>query len=815
MRKFIAMLLTVALLVTSYGACFADRVKLPASLLSIEKETFYGDTSVKEVVVPYGTQYIMARAFAYSGVEKIYIPDTVTFIAGNAFDGVDDVVICAPEGSYAAAFAEEYDYLLEDTGATYRTDVIPEIWNAYEELSNGDPLAFNQVDWDSLLFTTEEFSSHELPEEAVKYNQTLQEAKEARAACQEAITEIKSTTTSLVGIMDTFSLKATSNGVLFSTGDINYTVSGNNIESIDTNDIEIVSVTSPEDSESLVAEIRSNGRKYYINASISGFSITDGGNVSNMSANATLLTDLNLFEIGSFGHAVEIAISKFASFETLLPKYQIDVSKALEVVQKEVDDWVKAIDNTNWLHENVPDYMRGPTWDRDYERRLTAQKEALKAAKNNLNKLKKADRALGAIGGFFSFKGTKENLTKIKELWSVHKHGHPLEYEQSDSNLISMIQNMNDDIRTAILACACDIVNTLLNYTQLLSTVIAGVCTMTGVGAPVGLLEFLAVQAAVTTTRAIIVSFVGGMIFGTVAETKYLKVMATDKLLHSLISGHVKDADTKAPIKNVFVTCGGKRTTTNSEGFYTISAVTGDQNVTFTKKGYADVTKTVTVKQFSTALLDAEMTTKGAITGTVVDATTGEPISGVTVRFGDYQTTTNSSGRYIFEVKAGTAALSFSKEGYIPGGGTATCEAGKTKEYPFAMSKEMALGTYRVVLSWGISPKDLDSHLVKSGGFHVFFSSKTAENASLDHDDTTSYGPETITFTPDATGTYTYYVHDYTNKDNPSSKALSKSGAIVRVYCGSEQIGIYSVPSNVGLNWTVFTITNGVYKAAG
>ena len=35
MRKFIAMLLTVALLVTSYGACFADRVKLPAALLSI------------------------------------------------------------------------------------------------------------------------------------------------------------------------------------------------------------------------------------------------------------------------------------------------------------------------------------------------------------------------------------------------------------------------------------------------------------------------------------------------------------------------------------------------------------------------------------------------------------------------------------------------------------------------------------------------------------------------------------------------------------------------------------------------------------
>jgi hypothetical protein len=80
-------------------------------------------------------------------------------------------------------------------------------------------------------------------------------------------------------------------------------------------------------------------------------------------------------------------------------------------------------------------------------------------------------------------------------------------------------------------------------------------------------------------------------------------------------------------------------------------------------------------------------------------------------------------------------------------------------------------------------------------------------------DDTTSYGPETITLTlnADVTGTYRYAIHDYTNRSSTISNALSLSGASVKLYQGNELIKTYNVPINVwGTQWDVFEIDNGV-----
>lgn len=61
---------------------------------------------------------------------------------------------------------------------------------------------------------------------------------------------------------------------------------------------------------------------------------------------------------------------------------------------------------------------------------------------------------------------------------------------------------------------------------------------------------------------------------------------------------------------------------------------------------------------------------------------------------------------------------------------------------------------YRIVLTWSSTPSDLDSHLsgpLSTGErFHVYYSDMSAFDngetvATLDLDDTSSYGPETIT----------------------------------------------------------------------
>ncbi|HSC69082.1 MAG TPA: tetratricopeptide repeat protein [Cellvibrio sp.] len=128
----------------------------------------------------------------------------------------------------------------------------------------------------------------------------------------------------------------------------------------------------------------------------------------------------------------------------------------------------------------------------------------------------------------------------------------------------------------------------------------------------------------------------------------------------------------------------------------------------------------------------------------------------------------------------------------------------------YAVSPVMTnLDGMRIVLNWGASPKDLDSHIVYPDN-HVYFSEMVGADAQLDVDDTTSYGPETITLARKHDGErYVYAVHDYSNGDNPGL-FLSKSSAKVFVYVGQTLIRTYYVPANqVGNLWTVFAITEG------
>jgi TPR repeat/Tetratricopeptide repeat len=123
----------------------------------------------------------------------------------------------------------------------------------------------------------------------------------------------------------------------------------------------------------------------------------------------------------------------------------------------------------------------------------------------------------------------------------------------------------------------------------------------------------------------------------------------------------------------------------------------------------------------------------------------------------------------------------------------------------YAISPVMtALDGLRVVLNWGATPPDLDSHLVYPGN-HIFWDAKVGRQANLDVD---SYGPETITVERKHFGEkYVYAVHSYTDTTNPNSDALSLSRAKVFVYIGQTLIRSYYVPANRRGNlWVVFEV---------
>ncbi len=132
-----------------------------------------------------------------------------------------------------------------------------------------------------------------------------------------------------------------------------------------------------------------------------------------------------------------------------------------------------------------------------------------------------------------------------------------------------------------------------------------------------------------------------------------------------------------------------------------------------------------------------------------------------------------------------------------------------------------SLKEIRIVLSWGQNPSDLDAHLwtprINGTIYHTYYRSKysssnssTVPYNSLDVDDISSYGPETITIYKMVEGKYYFSVHHYAG-----SSSLPYSGACVKVYGDNALLKTFTAPSGTASSkyyWHVFSIdgTTGV-----
>lgn len=208
---------------------------------------------------------------------------------------------------------------------------------------------------------------------------------------------------------------------------------------------------------------------------------------------------------------------------------------------------------------------------------------------------------------------------------------------------------------------------------------------------------------------------------------------------------------------------------------------------------------------------------RGAVTGVVVNAVNNQPIAGASVCVvgASLCATTDSQGRYtINNVPAGNREVRASAGGYVTLTQSVIVPYNASVTLNFALTPNLAVGEMRVVLTWGATPSDLDSHLwlPASTPFHVRWNHRgncTAfPYACLDVDDVTSYGPETITIKQRYNGTYVYAVYQWS-----SSGALTSSGARVQVYNTNGLLREFRVPtSGSGRWWYVFDL-NGASGA--
>ena len=308
------------------------------------------------------------------------------------------------------------------------------------------------------------------------------------------------------------------------------------------------------------------------------------------------------------------------------------------------------------------------------------------------------------------------------------------------------------------------------------------------------------------------------------------------------VTGTIQDAVTSEVIENAGVLVTNSQTNESYEatvvnGVYYLYADPGAYTMTFRADGYQDETiynvqVTAGVVNYNIRLnMVQENPINGYISGTVLDAFDASRIPYANIKI--YKGVNNTSGDPVASIMAnefgyydaylepGNYTLVGSADGYI------TSQANVLVVGDRSMSNQNCVltpilneGEIRVVLTWGEYPSDLDSHLLgptpDGEQFHVLYKDKNyyydgQKYVNLDVDDTSSYGPETTSVYIGVEGVYTFYVHDYTNRNSNQSNALATSNAQIKVYIGgSGEYYEFNVPNDDGTIWVVFTIENGV-----
>lgn len=226
---------------------------------------------------------------------------------------------------------------------------------------------------------------------------------------------------------------------------------------------------------------------------------------------------------------------------------------------------------------------------------------------------------------------------------------------------------------------------------------------------------------------------------------------------------------------------------------------------------------------------------EGDLEATVVNAVTGDPIEDADVILHEAgsepcsgakvdSTTTNGDGQMAFEnvpagfyhlsIEAGKEFISICRTNILILGD-------RTTGLGVGMSPILEPGELRIILTWGEDPSDLDSHLwlPKDDPFHICFVEEGDAGsfpfAFLDLDDTSSFGPETVTIIEPQEGTYTYAVHNFSDEfggDTP----INESGGHVEVFGEDGFIASFDAPtSGDGFWWHVFDLNAETGQVTG
>ena len=214
---------------------------------------------------------------------------------------------------------------------------------------------------------------------------------------------------------------------------------------------------------------------------------------------------------------------------------------------------------------------------------------------------------------------------------------------------------------------------------------------------------------------------------------------------------------------------------------------------------------------------------KGSIRVRVISAVNSQAISNaeVTLMEMTQHKYTNDTGYVVFDsIPTGSFRIRAAASGFQTTIRTNVVVArNELTEVSIPLSVDLRPGEFRIVLTWGEHPLDLDSHVkcppqppdtAALNGYEIRYDNKGSQIdtiypfAFLDHDSTQGYGPETVTFFKFIAGTYHYVVYQWSS--GPSM--VDSSQATVQVFNSGGLIYTFRIPpgSSTARWWHVLDI---------
>ncbi len=624
--RLLSAVLAAALLLALCGNALADTVTLPRSTVEIAEEAFASDDSLDTVDIPYGAKSIGSRAFADSGVKKIYIPDTVETIADDAFEGTA-VTVCAGIASYAKQWADAHDVPWEDCLSHYGNDAE----SVLMELAEGTLYIPEALEINDSYISVSGVTNPQTLAAIREYNALIDRKRAQAEAYNASLDTLNGAIGGMAGWTSDFQGSSTDSTVTYAFGDYCVVIDRNLTGLFNGNEIAGVAVSEEGDYVEYTAV---NGTKLYLSQS---GNTTCVSKQPNRSSSASLLSR-------STASYLQYFMEQLRSLESLVNA----CSSAFSAMVRESEALVEI---------------------------LTAQKELAKQMNNDElyvqagRELTNAKLALGAIRALqvafqaVNFGYAIANGFRIADHWQklidISNHAHPTHNDNSLArrNMCTQMKLRIDQLRSFyVLDATVTIVQGVVSLTTLLVNLLnleaGGVLSLGAFGSIIASLAMWGISTSLVAWE----------------NRRFSLAVEIDNRLHSFVSGVVKDKDTQKPLRGVKVASETEYTYTDEAGRYFIAVDPAVSTLLrFSLDEYTTAGTFIQAPEWQeiTKNMELEKDDGTYIYGIVYSRNDFLPIAGAIVKAGSLQTTTAVDGTYEIEIEdPGTYIVSVVKEGY-------------------------------------------------------------------------------------------------------------------------------------------------------